>query len=93
MIGIVGVVVDVGDRIVDPLHAERARFARRDLAFVARQRRDRRRRRTPWHAGNTVVPSRRMEAPRSKSPPTIRGTRGQPLHPVQKRGDWYGCAF
>ena len=39
MIGIVRIVVDVGHRIVDPLHAQRARLARRDLAFVARVRR------------------------------------------------------
>ena len=90
---IVGVVVDVGDRVVDPVDAEGAGLARRDLALVAREWRDRRRRRTPWRGGRRWCRPARMEAPRSKSPPTIRGTVREPLHLVQERGDLVGLGL
>src|SRR5947207_11384259 len=37
--GIVGIVVDVSVRIKDPLDTDRARLARRDLAFISSERR------------------------------------------------------
>ena len=40
--------------------------------------------------GNTVVPSSRMEAPRSKSPATIRGTVASRCILLTNAATWYG---
>ena len=90
---VIRVVVDVRHRIVDPLHAQRARLARRDLAFEARVRRDRPPRRTPWRAETPWCrrPAWRRRA-RNRRPPCS-GTLARRCMRLRNAATAYGSAF
>ena len=83
---IIGIVVDVGDRVKDPLDAQRARLARGDLAFVAGQRRIAR-----GAERHGVRKNRGAFEPHGSAALEIsrhhQRHRGEPLHPIHKRGD------